>query len=222
MIEILLLSFLLALTGALAPGPLLTFTIYKSLNKERGYLAGFLIIFGHAALELAFIVALLAGAYLFLRNIYILTIIGVGGGMLLVLFGLITIRNLYKNPIETDLQSMDPEDMKGFKGNSFLGGILVSLSNPYWTFWWVVVGLSFMINFNINFENPIGILLFFVGHELGDLVIYVPISFFVFQGGKSLNPRIYKHVLIICCIFMIIFGIYLAVNIVIFPPEILL
>ncbi|MHA1489497.1 MAG: LysE family transporter [Promethearchaeota archaeon] len=220
MIEILLLSFLLALTGALAPGPLLTFTIYKSLNKERGYLAGFLIIFGHAALEFAFIVALLAGAYLFFRNIYLLTIIGIGGGMLLVLFGLFTIRSLYKNPVGTDLQSMDPEDMKGFKGNSFLGGILVSFSNPYFIFWWVVIGLSFMINFNINFENPMGILLFFVGHELGDFIFYIPVSIFTYEGGKSLNAKIYKYVLIICCIFMIVFGIYLAINIVIFPPEI--
>ena len=43
MFEICLFSFLVALTGALSPGPVLTFTIYKSLNSNRGYLAGFFI-----------------------------------------------------------------------------------------------------------------------------------------------------------------------------------
>ena len=51
MIEILTISFLVALTGALSPGPVLTFTIYKSLKSKVGYLAGFLITLGHAVLE---------------------------------------------------------------------------------------------------------------------------------------------------------------------------
>jgi threonine/homoserine/homoserine lactone efflux protein len=218
MIEILIFSFLVALTGALTPGPVLTFTIYKSVQK-RGYLAGFFIILGHATLEFGMICLLLLGASIFLRDILILTIIGIVGGIFLVFFGILVIRDTIKNPLKFDFQSIQEADIKGYKGNSFIGGIIVSLSNPFWTFWWAVIGLSFMINFGISFENPIGLLLFFIGHELGDLAFYVPLSIFVFLGGKSLNPKIYKYVLIGCGLFMMIFGIYLAVNIMLFPPN---
>ena len=218
MLEIFIFSFLIALTGAMAPGPVLTFTIYKSVQK-RGYLAGFFIILGHATLEFGIICLLLLGASLFLRDILILTIIGVVGGIFLVIFGILVIRDTIKNPLKFDFQSIEEADIKGFKGNSFLGGIYISLSNPFFLMWWAIIGLSFMINFGISFENPTGLLLFFLGHELGDLAFYVPISIFVYIGGKSLNPKIFKYVLIGCGVFMIGFGIFLAINIIIFPPE---
>jgi threonine/homoserine/homoserine lactone efflux protein len=217
MIEIFVFSFLIALTGALAPGPVLTFTIYKSVQK-RGYLAGFFIMLGHATLEFALICLLLLGASLFFQNVLFLTTIGIVGGIFLVIFGILVIKDTYKKDFTIDFEITE-EDIKGYKGNSFLGGIIVSLSNPFWTLWWAVIGLSFMINFNISFDNPTGLLLFFLGHELGDFAWYVPISIFVYYGGKSLNPKIFKYVLYGCGIFMIGFGIYLAFNIILFPPE---
>lgn len=219
MIQILLLSFIIALTGALTPGPLLTFTIYKSLNQKRGYLAGLFIVLGHALIEFILIIALLAGASVFFQNPIFLTIIGVIGGTLLIFLGFLSIRNVNKTDFDINF-NLEEDKVKGYKGNSFIGGIVVSLSNPYWEFWWAVIGLGFMINFNISFENPVGILLFFIGHELGDIVWYLPISTFVYLGGKSLNPKIYKYVLIACGALMIIFGIYLALSIIFFPPKV--
>lgn len=217
MLEIFIFSFLIALTGALSPGPVLTFTIYKSF-QERGYLAGFFIILGHATLELALITLLLLGAYLFFQNILILTIIGIVGGILLIGFGGLVIRDVHKGNYEINF-SVTEEDIKGFKGNSFLGGIYISLSNPYFLLWWAIIGLSFMFNFNINFENPIGLLLFYLGHILGDFVWYIPISIFTYYGGKSINLKLFKYILIACGTYMIGFGIYLALNIIIFPPK---
>ncbi len=214
--DILLFSFIVALTGALSPGPLLTFTIYKSLNQKRGYLAGVYIVLGHATIEFALIIALLAGASLFFQNIVFLMIVGIIGGIFLVIFGILVIYDVLKTKIDANL-NIGEGQVKGFKGNSFLGGIVVSLSNPYWTFWWAVIGLGFMINFNISFANPIGILFFFIGHELGDIVWYLPISAFVYFGGKALNYKIYKYILISCGGFMIAFGFYLMVNVIISP-----
>jgi len=219
MLNILLYSFLVALTGALTPGPLLTFTIYKSLQQKRGYLAGIFIILGHALIELILILVLLAGASLLFQNIIFLTLIGIIGGIFLLIFGFLVIRNTIKSDPSIDFNLKD-NNLKGYKGNSFMGGIIVSLSNPYWTFWWAVVGLGFLVNFNITFATPIALLLFFIGHELGDIVWYLPISTFVYLGGKTLNPKIYKYVLIICASFMIIFGLYLSFNIILFPPSV--
>lgn len=217
--DILLFSFLVALTGALSPGPLLTFTIYKSLRQKRGYLAGIYIVLGHATIEFLLIIALLAGASIFFQTVVFLLIVGIIGGSFLVIFGILIIRNALQANNDANF-SLAEKQVKGFKGNSFLGGIIVSLSNPYWEFWWAVIGLGFMINFKISFANPIGILFFFIGHELGDLVWYLPISVFFYLGGKVLNYKIYKYALIVCGGFMIAFGIYLITNIIIFPPSI--
>lgn len=219
MIEIFIFSFLVALTGALSPGPLLTFTIYKSLKQKRGYLASIYILLGHATLELILIFALLAGASFFFQNIIFLTFVGIIGGIFLVIYGIFAIRGVLKTDFETEF-ALEENIIKGYKGNSFIGGILVSLSNPFWTFWWAVIGLSLMVSFNISFLKPVEMLLFFLGHELGDIVWYLPISIFVYYGGKSLNPKIYKYVLIGCGAFMIIFGIFLSINIVFNPPTI--
>jgi len=209
MLEIFVFSFIVALTGALTPGPLLTFTIYKSQKKKKGYLVAINILLGHATIELALIIALLAGASFLFENIIFLTIFGFIGGIFLVIFGIITLRGVLKSGFKTDF-ILDETIVKGYKGNSYVGGILVSLSNPIWTIWWGVIGFGIMMEFNITLLMPIELLLFFLGHELGDIVWYLPISIFVYYGGKSLNPQIYKYVLIVCGVFMIVFGIYLT------------
>ena len=215
MLDILIFSFLIALTGALSPGPLLTFTIYKSIKQKRGYLAAIYILLGHATIELALIVALLAGASLIIQNIILLTIIGILGGIFLAIYGILVIRDVLQADVNIEFEN---SQHKGFKGNSYIGGIIVSLSNPYWVFWWAIIGLGFLISYNVSFANPIGLLLFFLGHELGDIVWYIPISTIAYFGGKTLNPKIFKYVLIICGAFMVIFGTFLTINIVFNPP----
>jgi len=217
MINIFIVSFLVALTGALSPGPVLTFTIYRSLKSERGYLAGLFITLGHATLEFALIIALLLGASFFLQNFIVYTTIGIVGGILLVIFGIMVIKDIYDKPIDINLAEIKEKDIKGFTGNSFLGGIIVSLSNPFWTLWWAGIGLGLMISLNISFQDPLGLLMFYLGHEMGDLIWFWPISIIVYLGGKSLNTKIYRWVLIICGAFMIFFGTYLSLKIIFFP-----
>jgi len=218
MIEIFTISFIVALTGALSPGPVLTFTIYKSLKSKTPFV-GIIIVLGHALLEFSLIILLLLGASLFFQNLIFLITIGIVGSICLMTFGFFTIKEVFKKQYKVKF-NINEQNMKSFKGNSFIGGILVSLSNPFWIFWWAVIGLGMMINFNIGFHNPLGILLFYVGHILGDIVWYFPISVFVYFGGKSLNPKVYKYVLIVCGAFMIIFGIYLIFNVIFFPPSV--
>lgn len=217
MLDVFVISFIVALTGALSPGPMLTFTIYKALKGKRGYLAGLFITLGHATLELTLILALLFGASFFLQNPIVYTLIGIIGGFLLMGYGGMVIKDTYDNPMEVSLGEIKEENVKGFTGNSFLGGIVVSISNPFWTLWWAGIGLSLMVQLNIGFDNLLGLVLFYFGHELGDLVWFLPISMLVYLGGKSLNPKIYRGVLIGCGIFMMLFGLYLALKIMFFP-----
>jgi threonine/homoserine/homoserine lactone efflux protein len=217
MIEIFTISFIVALTGALSPGPVLTFTIYKSFKSKNPF-TGIFIVLGHALLEFSLIILLLLGISFFFQNVIFLISIGIIGGACLITFGILTVKDVWNKNYEVKF-NLDDENMKGFKGNSFLGGMFYSITNPYWTFWWAITGVTLMITLDVSFENPLGLLLFFLGHELGDFVWYVPISFFVYFGGKSLNPKVYKYVLIVCGGFMIGFGIYLMINILFFPPS---
>ncbi|MFX1391329.1 MAG: LysE family transporter [Promethearchaeota archaeon] len=219
MIEILIISFIVGLSGALTPGPVLTFTIYKSLKENKGYLSGFFIVFGHAVLEFNLLIILLGGASLLFKNLIFLIILGIVGGSCLIVFGFFTIRDVIDKHYIVEF-NLNNQDVEKFKGNSFFGGIFYSITNPYWEFWWATAGIKIMYDLNVSLNQPFGFLLFFFGHELADFVWYVPISIFIYLGGKALNPKIYKYVLISCGIFMILFGLYLSFNIIFFPPNI--
>ena len=102
-------SFLVALTGAMSPGPLLTYTIIKSVKTEhRGYLMGLWIIAGHALLEMVIIILMLLGFSFLLKNTLIVRIIGITGGLILIYFGISIIRDVYKGKIQTSF--LDPSN----------------------------------------------------------------------------------------------------------------
>jgi len=219
-------SFLVALTGAMAPGPLLTYTIIKSVQSgKRGYLMGLWIITGHAILEMVIIIFLLFGFSFILQNIIVVRTIGVAGGALLIYFGLSIIGNVHKDNIPTyflnsfnksdhEPQKQTHSSTKTNKGldNPIVGGILVSMSNPYWWIWWATIGFAFMIQFDISFRQWPKLLAFFIGHEAGDLAWYLFVSILSFFGLRYLNKKIYYGILVCCGIFMILFGIYMGVS----------
>jgi len=212
------LSFMVALTGAMVPGPLLTYTIIKSAqSRGRGYLMGAWIIAGHALLEMVIIFALLLGFSFVLKNQMVVKGIGLAGGILLVWFGASIIRDILRRRISTTFideangtQSSQTSNPSRTISNPVIGGIFISMANPYWWIWWVTIGFAFILEFNISFENWPRLLAFFLGHEAGDLAWYLVVSTLAFFGLRHLNRKIYYSILALCGLFMIAFGIYLG------------
>lgn len=209
-------SFLVALTGAMAPGPLLTYTIIKSARtRSRGYLMGVWIIAGHAILEMIIVMALLLGFSLVLQNVIVVRGIGVVGGLILVAFGGAIIRDILLGRIPVNLAAPETapaaEEKRGID-NPVLGGVLVSMANPYWWVWWATIGFAFMVQFDISFRNWPALLAFFIGHEAGDLIWYLIVSTLSYFGLRRLNRRFYYAILSLCGLFMIGFGVYLGVT----------
>ena len=213
-------SFIVALTGAMAPGPLLTYTIIKSVGtNRRGYLMGLWIITGHALLEMGIILFLLLGFSYILKNIVVVRIIGAFGGLILILFGCSIIRDVgagristrFLNPGEENSAGLHEIDNRGLK-NPIIGGITVSMSNPYWWVWWATIGLAFIVQFDISFRQWPKLLAFFLGHEAGDLIWYLIVSSLAYFGMRHVNKKVYYGILAICGIFMILFGIYLGIS----------
>lgn len=213
-------SFLVALTGAMAPGPLLTYTIIKSAKTaKRGYLMGIWIIAGHALLEMGIIIFLLLGFSFVLKNLFVVRAIGTAGGLILICFGGSILRDLYLGKISVSFLTSDNGQNNSSSGtvnrgleNPVAGGIMISMSNPYWWIWWATIGFAFIAQFEISFREWPKLLAFFLGHEAGDLIWYLTVSFLAFFGLRRLNKKAYYGILAFCGVFMILFGIYLGIS----------
>ncbi|MDY7031860.1 MAG: LysE family transporter [Thermodesulfobacteriota bacterium] len=189
-------SFVLALSGALMPGPLLTVTIVES--AKRGFIAGPLIIAGHALLELALIVAIIHGLSPYLEKPFVMGGIALVGGAILLWMGLQMVRTAN----QVSLNDNQKEYKKS--SNPVLAGILVSLSNPYWTLWWATIGLGYLVA-AIRL-GIMGVGVFFVGHIAADLLWYCIVSFGISRGKKILRETIYQNIIRFCGIVLVGFG----------------
>ena len=91
--------------------------------------------------------------------------------------------------------------------NLYLAGILMSLANPYWIIWWATIGLGYVLHSQkLGF---IGVVFFFIGHILGDLVWYSAISFAVGKGRKFFSNKTYRILVGACAVFLAFFAVWL-------------
>jgi threonine/homoserine/homoserine lactone efflux protein len=194
-------SFIVALSGALMPGPLLTVTVGEA--ARRGFWAGPLIIVGHALLELALVLLLLVGLGAWLHRPLILGTVGVVGAALLGWMGL----SLLKASRHSHLK-FDPQDSSGL--HPVLAGVLMSVANPYWLIWWLTIGLGYVM-FSAKY-GLLGVGLFFVGHILADFAWYSLVAGAVAQGRRFLSDHLYRGFLAACGLFLFVFGGYFGIQ----------
>ena len=190
-------SFLIALSGALMPGPLLTVTVSESTH--RGAIAGPLVIFGHGILELSLITALLLGMAPLLQRNDVFIFISLVGGSILLWMAFSMFRSLPGLSLE-----ISPDD--GKRRNLIITGILFSLANPYWLIWWASIGIGYILH-SVKY-GIIGVAAFFLGHILADLAWYTLISFGVAKGRRFFSDIFYKRLIGCCASFLVIFSCY--------------
>jgi threonine/homoserine/homoserine lactone efflux protein len=188
-------SFVVALSGAVMPGPLLTITISES--SRRGIMTGPLLIAGHAILELALVLALIMGLAPLLKLEPVFIVIALAGSAVLLWMGVGMLRSLPAMTLVTD------GDQAGGK-NLILSGILMSLVNPYWSIWWASIGLGYILH-SMN-AGTMGVVAFFSGHILGDLFWYAAVSTAIWKGRRLLSDRSYRVLIGACGIFLIVFS----------------
>jgi len=185
----------IAFSGAMVPGPLLTLTIAESARRGSG--AGLLIVVGHAALELVLVVGFLFGLQRFLGNPVVVRAIGVIGGAFLLWMGFDMLRGYARRV------ALNPPNGGGkIRLGPFAEGIVVSLSNPYWTIWWVTIGLALAI-YSLKY-GLLGLSVFYVGHILGDFIWYGLVIVGVVSGRRFLSNEAYRTILLACGLFLIL------------------
>ena len=195
-------SFLVGLSGATTPGPLLAYNIRETVR--RGFIAGPTIALGHSALELVTVILLAVGLKRISESDPIIAFIGIIGGTFLLWMGWGILRNPSQGAPRTNEQIQPP-----FRGNlaiPFWGGIVISLSNPFWTIWWMTVGVTFMSE-SLQSGIP-GIGAFYLGHILSDIGWYTLVSAGVASGRRFIKERLYKGIMQACGFFIVILGLF--------------
>ena len=198
MLRILGASFLIGLTGALAPGPTLVATINTSL--KTGWTAGPKVAAGHALVEMLVFLLIVQGLATAMQQYS--RLIAVLGGMALMAFGFLMV----KGSRNAALVSSAEDSIT----NPFMAGVLTSAANPYFWIWWLSIGSALIIS---GLEGGIILAgLFMIGHWGADFGWYTLISTSVERGKKILSEANYRNILALCGCFLIVFGIYYLIN----------
>ena len=192
-------SFVIAFSGALMPGPLLTAAISES--SQRGFIVGPLMIAGHAILELALVITLLMGLAPFLQLPAVFVTTALSGAIILFWMAWGMFRSLPSLHLSWD------SDRKQ-RRNPVLSGILMSVVNPYWIIWWATIGLGYIL-YSRQFGLA-GVAFFFTGHILADFVWYSIVTAAVAGGRRFLTDRLYRGLIAVCATFLVVFAGYFA------------
>ncbi|MHB8908635.1 MAG: LysE family transporter [Syntrophales bacterium] len=193
-------SFVIALSGALMPGPLLTATISES--SQHGFITGPLMIAGHAILELTLVVALLLGLAPFLQQPAVFVATALVGSVILFWMAFGMFRSL---PLLTLSWEGGP---KHWTNHPIISGIWMSVANPYWIIWWATIGLGYILySWRFGFW---GVAFFFAGHILADLIWYSLIAAAVAGGRHFITDRLYRSLIGVCAAFLVAFAGYFA------------
>lgn len=186
-------AFVVGLSGAMSPGPVLTETISASIR--RGFIAGPLIVLGHAMLEMVLLALIVAGCGRFLQQPPVPSVLGIVGGAMLVWMGVGTIRDS-RGVMERGMTAAAGGAAEGRGMHPVLAGVLLSLSNPTWILWWATIGLAFAGQAMVH--GPVGLGAFYAGHIASDLVWYSLVSAAVAGGRRVAPPGVWRAVLVIC------------------------
>ncbi len=187
-------GFLVGLSGALLPGPLLAFTVADSMKKGRK--SGVLVILGHGTLEVMIIALLMLGVGNLLVEFK--SGIFVAGGVFLIFMGYQMLRAKGEIPLVREEKS------------SVLGGFLFSLFNPGTPVWWATAGYALLLK-GMDVLGYYGLALVVVGHWIADLSYYSFVAYSVEKGRDFLLTKS-KAVTLSLSVFLFGTGVYFVMS----------
>ncbi|MDP3063931.1 MAG: LysE family transporter [Chloroflexota bacterium] len=193
-------SFVVGLSGAVTPGPLLAYNIRET--ARRGFWAGPWIATGHSILEAAVVALLAVGALQFMQgDVAFATVALIGGGFLLWMgYGMVRHPGIAA-PAQLAGGADGPVQARRFN-HPLLGGIAVSLANPFWIVWWATIGLNYIHWSQTLGLGLLGIAAFYVGHILADYAWYGLVSAGIASGRRILTDSFYRGLILACGLFL--------------------
>ncbi|WP_373878636.1 LysE family transporter [Neomoorella thermoacetica] len=196
-------AFLVGLSGALMPGPLLTVTVEESTRRGSG--AGPLLVLGHGILELMVVILLLFGLGGFLTHPGVGRLMAVVGGVVLIWMGQGMIKGARAGEVQLQLPGDAPANLTVRPvWRAVATGGVISLANPYWLLWWATIGAAFLTQ--AARLGAAGVVSFFSGHILSDLGWYSLVAAGVAAGRRFISQRFYRYLIMACGIFLLVLG----------------
>ncbi len=189
-------SLLIAYSGALMPGPMLTVVVTET--PRQGARAGPLVVLGHAILELTLLILLVVGLGPILKHQSVQAVLQIAGGLMLVWTAVSMIVALARRRVSIDWEG----GAGGGAARAVLMGIVSSLANPYWTIWWVTIGLGLLTK--AYALGIAGLVAFYLGHITGDLTWYSLVSGAIAAGRRFITPRVYRTMVGVAAAFLLI------------------
>ena len=193
-------SFVLALSGALMPGPVLAVTVAGT--GRRGFWFGPGVVLGHAILEIPVVALLAIGLSAVFQNPWVLAVIGAVGAVALTWMGVGLVRQALRPRVEVTGAGLH-------RHGSVASGLLTSALNPYWYVWWVTQP-TLLLAGAVRL-GWLGVAVFFAGHIAADLGWYSLVALGVASGRRFLEGRWYKVLVLVCAVVLFVMaGVFLA------------
>jgi len=193
-------SFSIGLSGAMSPGPLTVFVMGQS--ARHGVIAGPLAALGHGLLEVALVVLLWLGLARVFQWDPALGAIGVVGGLVMIWMGWQIVSGVRRKGAQLATSVTDRRT-----DNPMVGGAVLSLANPYWSFWWATVGISTMTTLALP-RGALGLTAFTIGHVASDFFWFTLVSIVFATGRRFITDRVYQSALYLFGAVLALFGIY--------------
>ncbi len=187
----------IAFSGAVMPGPLLTYTIKQAFTG--GLKSGLTIILGHALLELLLIALIFLGFDIILQSTVAQIAIGIIGGALLGYMGVGMVAGAVRNTVKVNL-----EGASGARG-LVASGFFISAMNPYFLLWWAVIGLGFLLAAYQSY-GYLGVGIWFIGHISVDFLWYGFIAWLIGKTRRFLDERVYRIIIGVLGALLMYFG----------------
>jgi len=206
---------LVSLSGVLSPGPL--FFANLIYGSKEGFRSGIKIAFGHTIVELPLIILLVIGVSQFpysgFTSIGNLKIIGLIGGIAIVAFSILQIKDIIKGKdVTITLNSNGEKEIHKVIYNNrnrpVILGTIFSALNPFFLAWWLTVGLKLISDSISSFGVLSGTVSLFSFHIWMDYAWLTLISCLIFKGISILKSKYYKMLLLTLSTMFGFYGLY--------------
>jgi threonine/homoserine/homoserine lactone efflux protein len=198
-------SLLIAYSGALMPGPMLTVVLTET--PRQGARAGPLVVLGHAILELLLLALLILGLGPILERPAVQAVLAVVGGFMLLATAALMLIAVVRGRVVLEIE---PAARTARHARTVLAGVISSLSNPYWIIWWATIGLSLVTK--AYALGLLGVGAFYIGHILGDLTWYTAVSGIMAAGRRWITLRRYRGMIVVAACFLVVLAAWFLVS----------
>lgn len=200
---------LISLSGALSPGPLTALAIGEGARAGRW--AGTRLALGHGLVEIPLVFAIAYGLGEWLRRPLVGAAIGLVGAGVLLWMGYGLAADAWRGRASL-VAAAHAAPAAGLRFGHVPGGVIFTVTNPYWSLWWITLGAAYVARVAALSATPAAVAGLAVSHWSIDLFWLGGLSLLVASGRRLIGDRGYRLILLVCGVFLLVFSFYFGWN----------